>query len=119
MDACLETGLPQLPSTRDGVEAVLFPAQSEMRMPVQPWFYDEMNLKEPGAAQQLLQRADAGSPLVAALTVLSDASFQIPCRTDGDTAYLGQDFLQQVFPRLERYSKQMVSCDIVLNSTEP
>ena len=47
--------LPQLPSTKQEVEATLFPAQSTLRIPVLPAFYDWQDSHE---AAKFLERAD-------------------------------------------------------------
>ncbi len=115
--ACLEKGLPQLPSTKRDVEAVLFPARSDMRIPVTPVFYEYMATCYPCTATQFLERADASS-LVAALSTLLDPEYT-KFFTGQTSSHLIVEFVAKVFSSLRHWSTQRVRCSIRLNSTEP
>ena len=115
--ACLKKGLPQLPITKEGIEAVLFPAESEMRIPVTPLFYDSVALRDPSTATQLLERADASS-LVTALTALLDPAYS-EFVTGHTSSHVIVEFIAKVFSCLQRWTTRYVRCSITLDSAEP
>ncbi len=112
----LEKPLPQLPNTQADVEAVLFPAQPDIRIPVNPVYYHMAKTCYPKTAAQLLKQADA-SLLVARLTSLLDQQWR-EGYTELHTSVHVVRFIEEVFGSLEEYSSHNVTCNIMLNSTE-
>ena len=112
----LEGPLQPLPNTRAEVEAVLFPAQPDIRIPVMPVYYHMARTRYPDTAARLLEQAD-GSLLVARLTSLLDQQWR-EGNTELHTSVHVIRFIEEVFGSLEEFSSHNVSCNIMLNSTE-
>ena len=96
---------------------MLFPARSDMRIPVTPVFYEYMATCYPCTATQFQERADASS-LVAALSTLLDPEYT-KFFTGQTSSHLIVEFVAKVFSSLRHWSTQRVRCSIRLNSTEP
>ena len=106
---------PQLPCTKEEVEATLFPAQSTLRIPVLPAFYGWQDSHD---AAEHLEPADADSKVVTAFIFL----LQEPAATAGseaDTAQLAWFCFRTVFTHLARHRLHGVSPTLLFNCTEP
>ena len=107
--------LLQLPSTKQEVEATLFPAQSTLRIPVLPAFYDWQDSLE---AAKFLERADNHSSVVTALTFLLQEPAGL-VSSEMNTTQLAGIFVRTVFHHLSRHRLHSVHPTVLLNCTEP
>ena len=112
----LEGPLPQLPSSKANVEAVLFPAQPDIKLPVTPVYYHAIKRQYPLTAEQKLKQAD-GSPLVVRITSLLDHQWR-EGHSEMHTSVHVVKFIEEVFESLEEYSSHKLTCNIMLDSTE-
>lgn len=112
----LEGPLPQLPSSKNDVEAVLFPAQPDIQLPVTPVYYHAIQRQYPLTAEQQLKQAD-GSSLVVRFTSLLDHQWR-EGHSEMHTSVHVVKFIEEVFESLEEYSSHKLTCNITLDSTE-
>ena len=112
----LEGPLPQLPSTKADVEAVLFPGRPDIQLPVTPVYYHTMKRRCPLTAAQQLKQADVSS-LVVRITSLLDHRWR-GGYSGMHTSVHVHKFIEEAFESLEEYSSHKATCDIMLASTE-
>ena len=112
----LEGPLPQLPSSKTDVEAVLFPAQPDIQLPVTPVYYHAIKRQYPLTAEQQLKQAD-GSTLVVRITSLLDHQWRVG-HSEMHTSLHVVKFIEEVVESLEEYSSHKLTCNIMLDSTE-
>lgn len=113
----LERPLPQLPRTRAAVEAVLFPTEPGIRIPVQQHYYNHASLRFPDIAEQVLQPADAHSALPFSMTGLLTEEWDWASTEAHTTVYI-VPFIKKVLKSLTQYSSHRIPFTVLLNSTE-
>ena len=106
--------LSQLPSTKEEVEAILFPAESTLRIPVAPAFYARQNVHE---AAKFLEPAD-NSSLVIALTFLLQEHLAAASSEQDPTKTAGL-FFSTVFSHLARHHLHDIHPQLLFNCTDP
>ena len=100
----------QLPSTKEEVEATLFPAESTLRIPVLPAFY---GLQDSHDAAKSLEPADNHSLLVTALT------FLLQEQAATASTQLAGLFFRTVFRHFARHRLHDVKPKLLFDCTEP
>ena len=115
----LEEPLPQLPSTKKGVVATLFPDHSNIRLPVTRLYHTSEVVRDSEVAAQHLEPADPSS-LVVTLTELLQTETEEHCSEEA-THVLVVTFISKVFKCLSKFSTAVgrVKHSIFQNSTQP